>query len=261
MNIQTGAQRRVAESRAAVVGNEAIELTDDVLRDLNGRKGDVSKGQVTKLEPLRDRLKEHVNGAHAAAVPDEEKAEARRDAAEAISSSIQSVTAEILSLADLDEKHRTRAGELAGTGRAAHPGETRRPLELRAATSTPSSTRSNSILIDEARTPLIISGPLDDRSEFYNTIDTYILQLDKPDYETDEKQRTVNLTEVGMEKMEQRLRDAKLLKSQLALQTSRTSRSCTTSTRACAPTSCSRRTRTTSCATGKSSSSTSSPAA
>jgi preprotein translocase subunit SecA len=71
----------------------------------------------------------------------------------------------------------------------------------------------DSILIDEARTPLIISGPLDDRSEFYNTIDTYILQLDKSDYEVDEKQRAVSLTEAGMEKMEQRLRDAKLLKS------------------------------------------------
>src|ERR1700678_685376 len=71
----------------------------------------------------------------------------------------------------------------------------------------------DSILIDEARTPLIISGPLDDRSEFYNTIDGYIPKLDKEDYELDEKQRTVNLTEVGMEKMENRLRDAGLLKS------------------------------------------------
>jgi preprotein translocase subunit SecA len=71
----------------------------------------------------------------------------------------------------------------------------------------------DSILIDEARTPLIISGPLDDRSEFYNTIDTYIPKLDKADYEVDEKQRTVNLTEVGMEKMEQELRQATLLKS------------------------------------------------
>ena len=71
----------------------------------------------------------------------------------------------------------------------------------------------DSILIDEARTPLIISGPLDDRSEFYNTIDTYIPKLDKADYEIDEKQRTVNLAEVGMEKVEQWLRDAKLLKS------------------------------------------------
>jgi preprotein translocase subunit SecA len=72
----------------------------------------------------------------------------------------------------------------------------------------------DSILIDEARTPLIISGPLDDRSEFYNTIDTYIPKLDKEDYELDEKQRTVTLTEVGMEKMEQALRDAGLLKSE-----------------------------------------------
>ncbi|MGA9259984.1 MAG: DEAD/DEAH box helicase, partial [Candidatus Sulfotelmatobacter sp.] len=71
----------------------------------------------------------------------------------------------------------------------------------------------DSILIDEARTPLIISGPLDDRSEFYNTIDTFIPSLDKADYEVDEKQRTVTLTEVGMERMEQGLRDAKLLKS------------------------------------------------
>jgi preprotein translocase subunit SecA len=71
----------------------------------------------------------------------------------------------------------------------------------------------DSILIDEARTPLIISGPLDDRSEFYNTIDTYVPNLDKADYEVDEKQRTVNLTEVGMEKMEQALRAAGVLKS------------------------------------------------
>jgi preprotein translocase subunit SecA len=71
----------------------------------------------------------------------------------------------------------------------------------------------DSILIDEARTPLIISGPLDDRSDFYNTIDTFIPSLDKADYEVDEKQRTVTLTEVGMEKMEQGLRQAGLLKS------------------------------------------------
>src|ERR1700680_124230 len=71
----------------------------------------------------------------------------------------------------------------------------------------------DSILIDEARTPLIISGPLDDRSDFYNTIDAYIPKLDKPDYEIDEKQRTVTLTEVGMEKMEQGLRQAGVLKS------------------------------------------------
>jgi preprotein translocase subunit SecA len=71
----------------------------------------------------------------------------------------------------------------------------------------------DSILIDEARTPLIISGPLDDRSDFYNTIDTFIPSLDKSDYEVDEKQRAVTLTEVGMEKLEQGLHAAKLLKS------------------------------------------------
>src|SRR5690348_10682995 len=70
----------------------------------------------------------------------------------------------------------------------------------------------DSILIDEARTPLIISGPLDDRSEFYNTIDTFIPKLDKSDYEVDEKQRTVTMTEAGMEKMETTLREADLLK-------------------------------------------------
>ncbi|HML11785.1 MAG TPA: preprotein translocase subunit SecA, partial [Xanthobacteraceae bacterium] len=71
----------------------------------------------------------------------------------------------------------------------------------------------DSILIDEARTPLIISGPLDDRSDFYNTIDTFILKLEKTDYEVDEKQRTTNLTEDGMERMEQWLREANQLKS------------------------------------------------
>ncbi len=71
----------------------------------------------------------------------------------------------------------------------------------------------DSILIDEARTPLIISGPLDDRSEFYNTIDTYIPKLEKvTDFEVDEKQRTVTLTEAGMEKIENLLQAAGQLK-------------------------------------------------
>ena len=72
----------------------------------------------------------------------------------------------------------------------------------------------DSILVDEARTPLIISGPLDDRSDFYNTIDTFIPKLDKSDYEVDEKQRTVTLTEVGMTRLEDMLREAGLLKSE-----------------------------------------------
>ncbi|MCG2629780.1 preprotein translocase subunit SecA [Bradyrhizobium sp. WYCCWR 13023] len=72
----------------------------------------------------------------------------------------------------------------------------------------------DSILIDEARTPLIISGPLDDRSDFYNTIDSFLPRLDKTDYEVDEKQRTVTLTEAGMEKIEGLLRDAGQLKGE-----------------------------------------------
>src|SRR6185312_12917701 len=66
----------------------------------------------------------------------------------------------------------------------------------------------DSILIDEARTPLIISGPLDDRSDFYNTIDTFFPKLDKTDYDVDEKQRTVPLGEGGRETIEPLLRDA-----------------------------------------------------
>lgn len=72
----------------------------------------------------------------------------------------------------------------------------------------------DSILIDEARTPLIISGPLDDRSDFYNTIDGFLPRLDKSDYDVDEKQRTVTLTEAGMEKIETLLRDAGQLKGE-----------------------------------------------
>jgi len=72
----------------------------------------------------------------------------------------------------------------------------------------------DSILIDEARTPLIISGPLDDRSEFYNTIDAYVPRLAKTDFEVDEKQRTVVMTEAGMENMEQMLRKDGLLKGE-----------------------------------------------
>ena len=73
----------------------------------------------------------------------------------------------------------------------------------------------DSILIDEARTPLIISGQLDDRSEFYNTIDTFMPNLEKvTDFEVDEKQRTVTLTEAGMEKIETLLRDAGQLKGE-----------------------------------------------
>ncbi len=70
----------------------------------------------------------------------------------------------------------------------------------------------DSILIDEARTPLIISGPLEDRSELYQQIDKFIPLLAAEDYEIDEKQRTANFTEEGTEKLENLLREAGMLK-------------------------------------------------
>lgn len=69
----------------------------------------------------------------------------------------------------------------------------------------------DSILIDEARTPLIISGPTDDRSELYMGVDAIVKQLKPDDYEKDEKQRTVVLTEDGTEKVERMLEAAGLL--------------------------------------------------
>ena len=66
----------------------------------------------------------------------------------------------------------------------------------------------DSILIDEARTPLIISGPLEDRSELYNTLDEFIPHLEVADFELDEKQRQVSLTESGNERVEKMLQDA-----------------------------------------------------
>ncbi|MBL8774049.1 MAG: preprotein translocase subunit SecA [Phenylobacterium sp.] len=68
----------------------------------------------------------------------------------------------------------------------------------------------DSILIDEARTPLIISGPTDDKSDFYRTIDLLVKELiqDKETYEYDEKQRQVMLTEHGSEKIEEMLQAA-----------------------------------------------------
>ncbi len=72
----------------------------------------------------------------------------------------------------------------------------------------------DSILVDEARTPLIISGPLDDRSDLYNTIDAFIPLLTEGDYEIDEKQRSANFSEEGTEKLENLLRQAGLLKGQ-----------------------------------------------
>jgi preprotein translocase subunit SecA len=69
----------------------------------------------------------------------------------------------------------------------------------------------DSILIDEARTPLIISGPTEDNSELYLQVDKLIPPLETGDFEKDEKQKTVTLTESGQEKMEELLRTHGLL--------------------------------------------------
>src|SRR6266852_2212527 len=66
----------------------------------------------------------------------------------------------------------------------------------------------DSILIDEARTPLIISGPTEDNSALYTSVDRLIPKLAAEDFEKDEKQRAVTLTEAGVEKIEALLRDS-----------------------------------------------------
>src|SRR4051794_35455294 len=63
----------------------------------------------------------------------------------------------------------------------------------------------DSILVDEARTPLIISGPLDDRSEFSTPTESYTPALDKTDSKFNEKRRPVTWTEAGMKKFKHRL--------------------------------------------------------
>jgi preprotein translocase subunit SecA len=71
----------------------------------------------------------------------------------------------------------------------------------------------DSILIDEARTPLIISGPSQDSSELYQRVDALIPSLTTEDYDKDEKQKTVALNEPGTEKIEELLRGAGLLET------------------------------------------------
>ncbi|MBY6140138.1 preprotein translocase subunit SecA [Leisingera daeponensis] len=75
----------------------------------------------------------------------------------------------------------------------------------------------DSILIDEARTPLIISGPAEDRSELYSTIDKVIPLLAEDHYEIDEKTRGVTFTEDGNEYLEQILREHGLLDAEASL--------------------------------------------
>ncbi|MFP4043776.1 MAG: DEAD/DEAH box helicase, partial [Rhodosalinus sp.] len=69
----------------------------------------------------------------------------------------------------------------------------------------------DSILIDEARTPLIISGPSQDRSDLYREVDRLIPELDEDDYTIDEKTRNVTFTDEGNEFLERRLHEIGLL--------------------------------------------------
>ena len=71
----------------------------------------------------------------------------------------------------------------------------------------------DSILVDEARTPLIISGPAEDSSEAYRRADKLIPMLAADDFEKDEKVRAVTLTDKGAETMERLLTEAGLLTS------------------------------------------------
>ena len=73
----------------------------------------------------------------------------------------------------------------------------------------------DSILIDEARTPLIISGPTDDRSELYRTVDKLIPGLSDEDIDLDEKMRSVVFTEDGLERMEELLNKEGILEGSL----------------------------------------------
>lgn len=72
----------------------------------------------------------------------------------------------------------------------------------------------DSILVDEARTPLIISGPTDDKSDLYLALDAVVKGLEEEYYEVDEKARNVQLTEEGNEEIERRLYAAGLLQSE-----------------------------------------------
>src|SRR3546814_1802360 len=69
----------------------------------------------------------------------------------------------------------------------------------------------DSILIDEARTPLIISGPTDDKSAMYIKVDAVVKQFGEDDYEKDEQQKTIVLTEYGTERADRMLEAAGVL--------------------------------------------------
>ena len=72
----------------------------------------------------------------------------------------------------------------------------------------------DSILIDEARTPLIISGPSDDNSNQYYLCTQVVNELSKQHYQLDEKDKNVSLTEVGIDEVERKLKSLNKLKGE-----------------------------------------------
>ena len=70
----------------------------------------------------------------------------------------------------------------------------------------------DSILIDEARTPLIISGAIDDDTNLYKVINSLVLTIDKKNYDIDEKSKSINLNSLGTETFENLLYSKNLLK-------------------------------------------------
>ncbi|WP_341788251.1 preprotein translocase subunit SecA [Rickettsia endosymbiont of Lasioglossum villosulum] len=75
----------------------------------------------------------------------------------------------------------------------------------------------DSILIDEARTPLVISGPVNDNSELYGKVDKLVRMLNVSDFEKDEKLKTINLTESGISHVESLLSQANIIKPESGL--------------------------------------------
>jgi preprotein translocase subunit SecA len=75
----------------------------------------------------------------------------------------------------------------------------------------------DSILIDEARTPLIISGPVDDNTDLYTKINSVVIKLSKTHYDIDEKSKTVNLNDSGIAAVEELLAKAKMIKEGTSL--------------------------------------------
>ena len=72
----------------------------------------------------------------------------------------------------------------------------------------------DSILIDEARTPLVISGAVEDNTNLYSIINYLVKDIDRKNYDIDEKSKSINLNSSGIESFEKVLHSKKLLKEE-----------------------------------------------